>query len=567
MAVMLPIAGLPASVVRVAAASSITSAPRFFPETNQMISGRFREVWEAGGLYIYGLPLTRPFTFPSTDGKPYQVQFFERAVFELHPENAAPNDVLLRLLGDELATTRRGDAPFLPVPAPDDASIGYASQTRHTLAGIFHTWWDRSGGLSMFGYPISEAFDERNQADGRTYRVQYFERVRMEWHPDFAGSDHEVELGLLGRERLARASVPAWARQPAPVTSGGVSAAGYPFLAGPHVGLGIQAHFFGQPHDRLFAMINDLGFGWAKQQIMWNTIEGQKGQYTWSDLDALVADAQAANIRLVFSVAKGPAWATPNGSDGLPRDPHDFGNFMHALAARYQGQVAAYELWNEANLVRETSGPIDPDAYVEIVKAGYLGVKSADPDAITILGAPSPTGVNDPNLAIDDTVFLEQLFQYHNGEVRDYYDVLGAHPYGMANPPETLQSAGNPGPGPHYYEHDSFYFRRCEAYHRIMDAHGDGAKQVWFTEWGWGSDFRPDGYDQFNTVTEEMRADYEVRAIKMSRERYPWVGVTLLWNLNWSTIEPWYTGPSHYSIINADGSPRPAYTALKALPK
>ena len=36
----------------------------------------------------------------------------------------------------------------------------------------------------MFGYPISEEFTEVNQADGRTYTVQYFERNRFEWHPE-----------------------------------------------------------------------------------------------------------------------------------------------------------------------------------------------------------------------------------------------------------------------------------------------------------------------------------------------------------------------------------------------
>jgi hypothetical protein len=34
-----------------------------------------------------------------TDGKPYTVQYFERAVFEKHPENPPPYNVLLSLLG------------------------------------------------------------------------------------------------------------------------------------------------------------------------------------------------------------------------------------------------------------------------------------------------------------------------------------------------------------------------------------------------------------------------------------------------------------------------------------
>ena len=33
------------------------------------------------------------------NGESYTVQYFERAVFEYHPENAAPNDMLLSQLG------------------------------------------------------------------------------------------------------------------------------------------------------------------------------------------------------------------------------------------------------------------------------------------------------------------------------------------------------------------------------------------------------------------------------------------------------------------------------------
>ena len=32
------------------------------------------------------------------------------------------------------------------------------------------------------------------------------------------------------------------------------------------------------------------------------------------------------------------------------------------------------------------------------------------------------------------------------------------------------------------------------------------------------------------------------------------MGVMFLWNLNFSTFQEWYTGPSHFSIINPDWS-------------
>ena len=40
------------------------------------------------------------------DGKTYTVQYFERAVFELHPENQPPYNVLLSLLGRQASQSR-----------------------------------------------------------------------------------------------------------------------------------------------------------------------------------------------------------------------------------------------------------------------------------------------------------------------------------------------------------------------------------------------------------------------------------------------------------------------------
>ena len=74
---------------------------QYFPETGHTVSGRFLEYWQQnGGLAQQGYPLTQPFMEKSAlDGKTYMVQYFERAVFELHPENKAPYDVLLSQLG------------------------------------------------------------------------------------------------------------------------------------------------------------------------------------------------------------------------------------------------------------------------------------------------------------------------------------------------------------------------------------------------------------------------------------------------------------------------------------
>jgi predicted metalloprotease len=53
-----------------------------------------------GGLPQQGFPISDPFVEVSElNGQPYLVQYFERAVFEYHPENRPPHDVLLSQLG------------------------------------------------------------------------------------------------------------------------------------------------------------------------------------------------------------------------------------------------------------------------------------------------------------------------------------------------------------------------------------------------------------------------------------------------------------------------------------
>jgi hypothetical protein len=76
-------------------------ASRYFPETQHWVSGVFLKYWtEHGGLAQQGYPLTEEFVETSKlDGQPHTVQYFERAVFEHHPENAPPYDVLLAQLG------------------------------------------------------------------------------------------------------------------------------------------------------------------------------------------------------------------------------------------------------------------------------------------------------------------------------------------------------------------------------------------------------------------------------------------------------------------------------------
>jgi peptidoglycan/xylan/chitin deacetylase (PgdA/CDA1 family) len=67
------------------------------------------------------------------------------------------------------------------------------------IEGRFRQFWEQNGGLAVFGYPITPA-GISPAGDGRLL-VQYFERVRFEYHPELA-SPYDVLLGRMGDERL-----------------------------------------------------------------------------------------------------------------------------------------------------------------------------------------------------------------------------------------------------------------------------------------------------------------------------------------------------------------------------
>ena len=166
----------------------------------------------------------------------------------------------------------------------------------------------------------------------------------------------------------------------------------------PKPDIGVQGQFIGPDGDNGLRSAANLGVGWIKQQVDWNSIEYARGLYRWEELDHLVAEAQRHGLKILLSVARAPGFSRPEPveEDGPPGDFTIFRDFMHALSSRYQGRVAAYELWNEPNLKREWRGfDLSAAKFVELVKAGASGVREGDPEAIIISGAPAVTGIDD----------------------------------------------------------------------------------------------------------------------------------------------------------------------------
>lgn len=185
LALFLPALILSSNQDHAQSAHAAQSGQRIFAETGKTVQGKFLEYWEKnGGLVQQGFPISSEMQEQSaTDGKTYTVQYFERAVFELHPENAPPNDVLLSLLGVFSYSQRYPNGAPAQVPN-DKADSHLFTDTGKRVGGLFLDYWNRHGGLAQQGFPISDEFNELSSLDGKTYKVQYFERAVFEYHPE-----------------------------------------------------------------------------------------------------------------------------------------------------------------------------------------------------------------------------------------------------------------------------------------------------------------------------------------------------------------------------------------------
>jgi hypothetical protein len=330
-----------------------------------------------------------------------------------------------------------------------------------------------------------------------------------------------------------------------------------------------QAFLWWRPElaERDLLKVKDMGFTWVKQVFGWRDIELEKGKFDWSHTDHIVYTANRyGDIDLLIRVDFQPEWARKGCSFmGPPMNMKDYGDFLTALVTRYKGRIRAYQIWNEPNLAREwCDQKPNPAEYATMLKTAYAAVKAADPDALVISGGMSPTGTDD-NTAMPDIKFYTELYKAMGGKSAGYFDLLGAHAAGFHAAPEVSpdEAAANKA----LYGGERFFtFRHVEDVRQVMVQNGDQDKQMAVLEFGWTSDRVHPDY-AWHAVTEEQKADYLVRAYQYAKQNYtPWMGVMSLIYIcdpDWKPENEQYW----WCITNPDGTPRPAYDALKAMPK
>jgi len=319
---------------------------------------------------------------------------------------------------------------------------------------------------------------------------------------------------------------------------------------------GVNTHFVWQDtcfQDQSIDLMQKAGVQTVRFDLPWNLLEPKKGEYNQTmvaRLDHAVDVMVTRHIEPIAVLAYSPAWAS--GSDNKtapPRNNQDYNDFLSFWIKRYAGKVNAYEVWNEPNYFWYPKA--DPVRYTDLLKSAYTTAKKINPD-ITIL-AGSLTG-SDGNTKTGPQWFLRTM--YANG-AKGYFDVLSQHGYSYplnAQPPQWV-------------------FQKFKAQMLpIMQAAGDGARPIWWTEHGYSTGGPL-------PVVESAQASYLTQAYEQARVILP--NMTRLYYYEWGNDRPTVdpegkvlstNTEDYFGMIDPFGKngawrPKAAYTAFKKLPK
>lgn len=322
-----------------------------------------------------------------------------------------------------------------------------------------------------------------------------------------------------------------------------------------------------------------LHLRWYKQQVRWEDVEPEKGEFNWAALDLSLPLASEYGLKVMLSIVTAPEWAREQGVNtaqhGPPANPQDYANFVTALLERYPGMVHAIEVWNEQNLDREWTSlrGLSAASYVELLRVAAQAIKNADPGIIVISGALSPTGGwTEPDgrvTAIDDFVYLDALIA---AGMLNYTDCVGAHHNGYNIGPSVPWNNVTNDPtatfrGPFDNPHHSWsFYSTLQTYANKIELAG-GDQRLCITEFGWASTEdlggSPPGFGFADDNTLEEQAEFTIEALDLM-ESWDTVWLAFIWNFNYGPQAGWDPNNDNvpYSMIGKDWAFRPIYDAV-----
>jgi hypothetical protein len=272
----------------------------------------------------------------------------------------------------------------------------------------------------------------------------------------------------------------------------------------------------------VMAGIQATGATWIRIDY---TDEYSPGHYDYT-LDAMVKQILSSGLS-VDAILEVPSWArASSGSANVAIT----GQYMEQAATHLAGLgVSAIEIINEPNLNDSVATGISIWDYSQLLETIYPVIHAAYP-RVTILAGPSGIAVPSP-IQVDQTIYLTQMYADGAG---GSFDALAIHPYTFPYLP-AMQANWN-------------VWTLMPSLHALMAANGDGAKKIWYTEFG-----APTAAST-RVVTLQVQALGFQQAFTLARS-WSWSGP--LFAFNWQD-----SADGAFGLHDSTGAAKPALTAF-----
>lgn len=325
----------------------------------------------------------------------------------------------------------------------------------------------------------------------------------------------------------------------------------------------LQQEVLPEVREQSMQMLSEAGVKYIRQQFPWEDIEihgkddfidlrnDPAGVDAWAKYDNIVDLANEYDIEIIARLDNPPAWTRVMtdtiGTHAPPDDFEDYGDFVETVVKRYRGRITYFQLWNEPNIYPEWGEQlVNAEAFTELLCTGYQRAKAANPEAVVLAGALSPTVALDGR-DLNDLVFLQRMYRAGAGEC---FDILSAQGYGLWSGPTDQRLRPTVINYPHVL-----------LLRDLMVEYGDANKPIWISEAGWNT--VPETLDDpYGRVNEEQQARYAVQAYQRAQADWPWAGVVNYWFFKRPSDaeldQPWY----YFRLLEPDFTPTQAWHAF-----
>lgn len=306
--------------------------------------------------------------------------------------------------------------------------------------------------------------------------------------------------------------------------------------------LGVNTHFLWfTPNQYALQMqhLKALGLEWARVDVHWDRHELSEGNYRLAELDRLVADLEAQQLKTLIYVVGSAAHATsaPRGSrtpdQYPPKNPLLFADMMAKMVERYP-YVAAWQVWNEPNIPSYWRPNEDAKAYGHLLLTTVQHVRSRAPTTQLIMGGMAYYS----QMPVKGGLMLEELGKLGVAQL----NITAAyHPY--THYPEGNEKG----------KHD-FLVHSQQLNSLIRSV----KMPIWATEWGWSSYQGPKEHQEI--IGDQGQADFVLRRLAlMSALDYDKVFLFALSDLDSRAS----ARDQYYGLLDLQGNPKPVYRALQ----